>query len=312
MGPDPRVDRGASMQIPTLQLKWVPAAILPLLLVGCGGEQSEGAPDPEADPTTATTTVAPATEPYTGFPASLAVLGHSQATGENTEPYDGDTKNNTWASGTNPAVNSVYQRIVAKNPDSDGKVFNYAQPSATIWAIGLQAEEAATQHPDLVLVQTIDADIVCPASDTDYQDFGDGVAAVLDTFASESPSTRVFFTTQYGSPETYVESLTPAHARELGSRMGGPGACAFVDQQGHIVREEMDRLEGIILEYEQKIGEVCDAHENCEHDHGAFSTVVEQPGDYTEDLDHLSIQGHTRAAKVAYGALQEVGLIPAK
>jgi hypothetical protein len=295
-----------------LQLMWLPTAIIPLLLVGCGGEQSEGTSDPEADPTTATTTVAPSTEPYTGFPTSLAVLGHSQATGENTKPFDGDTKNNTWASGTNPAVTSVYQRILAKSPDIDNKVFNFAQPSATIWAIALQAEEATAEHPDLVLVQAIDADIVCPATDTDYQDFGDGVAAVLDTFASESPSTRVFFTTQYGSPETYVKSLTPAQRRELGSRMSGPGPCAFVNQQGQIVREELDRLERIILEYEQRMGEVCDAHENCDHDHGAFSAVVDQPGDYTDDLDHLSIQGHARAAEVAYTALQEVGLIPAE
>lgn len=47
--------------------------------------------------------------PYAGYPDSLAVVGHSQATGENTVPYeDGDTKTNTWVSGTNPAVRSVY------------------------------------------------------------------------------------------------------------------------------------------------------------------------------------------------------------
>jgi hypothetical protein len=300
----------------TLHSKWIAATLVPLLLLGCGGPQdsakgpSEDSSEPTKEPTTATTPAVPATEPYTGFPGSLAVLGHSQATGENTEPYEGDIKNNTWASGTNPEVESVYQRLLARNPQIRDHVFNYARSSASIWAIASQAEQAGAEHPDLVLVQAIDADIVCPASKTDYEDFGDGVAAVLDTIASESPSARVFFTTQYGSPATYVESLTPAQRRELGSRMGGPGPCAFVDEDGQTVRKEIDRLEEIIVGYEQRIAEVCDAYTNCTYDHGAFSNVVDQPGDYTDDLDHLSIQGHARAAKVAYAALQDVGLIP--
>jgi hypothetical protein len=304
---------------PALHLKWLTTILVPLFLLGCGGqsqdsteEPSEDSSEPTQEPTTATTSAVPAAEPYTGFPGSLAVLGHSQATGENTEPYEGDPKNNTWASGTNPEVESVYQRVLAHNPQTRDNVFNYAQPSASIWAIASQAEQAVAERPDLVLVQAIDADIMCPASRTDYQDFGDGVAAVLDTIASESPSTRVFFTTQYGSPDTYVESLTPAQRRELGSRMGGPGPCAFVGQEGRIVREEINRLEQIIVGYEQRMAEVCDARPNCDHDHGAFSNIVELSGDYTEDLDHLSIQGHARAAKVAYAALQDVGLIPEK
>lgn len=250
-------------------------------------------------------------EPYTGYPDSMAVLGHSQATGENTVPFEGgDTKSNTWASGTNPEVRSVYLRIREQHPAIDGHVQNYAEPSATIQQINIQAQEAAPTQPDLVLVQAIDADIACPATDTDYEQFGEGVTAVLDTFAEQSPSTRVFFVSQFGSPKTYAAALTAQQRREYGARMGGPGPCAFLDATGEVVPRELDRLEKIIRAYEQQMAEVCDARDTCAHDHGAFSEAVDRPGDYTDDLDHLSLQGHARAAQLAWRALQEDGLVP--
>lgn len=286
----------------------VATAALLLSMGGCGsGSDTE---DSAGEP--AETSPSKVSEPYSGYPDSIAVLGHSQATGENTEPYAaGDTKSNTWATGTNPAVNSVYIRGLEQNPDLEGRAYNYAEPSATIEMINTQASLAAAKSPDLVMIQTIDADIVCPATDADYERFGDGVAAVLDTLKKGSPSTRVFIVSQYGSPETYFESLTGQQRRELGSMMGGPGPCAFVDSQGKLVREEVDRLENIIRAYEQQIAEVCEAEDNCEHDHGAFSEAVDKPGDYTDDLNHLSIQGHSRAAELAWEAMTVVDLLPA-
>ena len=57
---------------------------------------------------------AAASVPYGGYPDSIAALGHSLMTGEGTRP-DGDEsawKANSWATETNPEVNSVYLRLV--------------------------------------------------------------------------------------------------------------------------------------------------------------------------------------------------------
>lgn len=251
--------------------------------------------------------------PYTDYPDSIAVLAHSQATGENTEPPQGtDTTANSWATGTNPAVGSVYLRILAENPGIKNHNYNYAQLGATIQMINQQAIDAAKKHPDLVLIQSIDNDLVCPATTADYTAFGDGVDTVLDTLARLSPSSRVFMVTQFGSPDTYLNSLTAAQRIEFGSTLGGPGPCAFADERGRLVPKEFKRLESIILAYEGQIARVCDTHPNCDHDHGAFSQTVDAPGDYTDDLNHLSIQGHAHAAQVAWTALQDAGLIPAQ
>jgi len=248
---------------------------------------------------------------YTGYPDSLAVVGHSQATGENTRPYkNGDTKTNTWASGTNPAVRSVYRRILAKHPQIAGHVTNAAQGGATITDIEEQARGVATTHPDLMLVQAIDNDLTCPATPEDVRAYGRGVASLLDAVASTSPSTHVFMVSQYGSPRTYLKALTLAERRKLAVDMGPAGPCVFVDRDGTLVPQEAQRLERIITAYERIQAKVCDAHARCDHDHGAFSKAIERPGDYTEDLNHLSIQGHARAAQLAWRALQDQGLVP--
>lgn len=108
-------------------------------------------------------------------PDSLAVVGHSGATGESTVPYEnGDTKTNTWASGTNPAVRSVYQRLLVRNPQIGGHVTNAAQGGASISDIEQQAIEVAEAHPDLLLVQAIDGDLTCPATPADVIAYGRG------------------------------------------------------------------------------------------------------------------------------------------
>ena len=247
------------------------------------------------------------------YPDSLAVVGHSQATGENTVPYEnGDTKTNTWASGTNPAVRSIYLRILAAHPQIKGHVTNAAQGGATIADIEQQARDVAASHPDLLLVQAIDNDLTCPATPADVRAYGRGVASLLDTVASASPSTRVFIVSQYGSPLTYVQSLTIAERRDLAATMGPPGPCVFVDPNGNLVPKETRRLERIIVAYEHIQAKTCDRHRNCFHDHGAFSNAVERPGDYSDDLNHLSIQGEARAAALAWCALETDGLVPAR
>ena len=244
------------------------------------------------------------------YPDSLAVVGHSQATGENTTPYEnGDTKTNTWASGTNPAVRSIYLRILAAHPQIKGHVTNAAQGGATIADIEQQARGVAASHPDLPLVQAIDNDLTCPATPADVRPTAEVSHHFSTPWKSASPSTQVFMVSQYGSPRTYVQSLTLAQRRDLAATMGPPGPCVFVDPDGNLVPKETRRLERIIVAYEHIQAKVCDAHRNCAHDHGAFSNAVERPGDYTDDLNHLSIQGHARAAALAWRALQHDGLV---
>ncbi|MGZ5400438.1 MAG: hypothetical protein ACXWDM_10535, partial [Nocardioides sp.] len=178
-----------------------------------------------------------------------------------------------------------------------------------------QAQELATVQPppELVLIQTIDNDIACPASEDDYRSFGDDLERVLDTLEETAPTARVFVVTQFGSPETYAEAMTREQRIGNGQLMGAPAPCAFLDADGKVVPKELRRLEGIITSYEEELGEVCEQHELCSWDRGALSHAVERPQDINDqDLAHFSISGHAHVAAVAWAALREEGLLSAR
>ena len=121
---------------------------------------------------------------YVGYPSSIAVLGHSGATGENSDPRRPgvEVRANSWATGTNPAVNSLYLRILAKDPTIRGHNVNLAQGGATVQQLVLQAQHAVSlkPKPDLFVIQIMDSDIVCPATARDYAAFRSTFVSALD------------------------------------------------------------------------------------------------------------------------------------
>ena len=116
-----------------------PLCLAALVLTGCGAQRGAASAPSEttaavAPGAAATPSAAPLASATPGYPSSMAVLGHSNATGEDSDPAQPHAviRANSWATGTNPAVNSIYLRILAKNPAIKGHNFNLAQPSATV------------------------------------------------------------------------------------------------------------------------------------------------------------------------------------
>jgi hypothetical protein len=81
-----------------------------------------------------TAAVGQASGTATGYPSSLVVLGDDVAQGYGSDPGHPyrDTPANSWASGTNPAVDSIYSRILSANPAVRGHAVNLAQDDAGI------------------------------------------------------------------------------------------------------------------------------------------------------------------------------------
>jgi hypothetical protein len=250
-----------------------------------------------------------ATGPYTGYPDSMVVLAHSGATGENSGPKPGvEVRRNSWATGTNPKVDSVYRRILAKNPRIKGNSDNLARAGANIEALQAQAAEAVTLRPapELVLVQIMDNDMVCPATRRDYRQFKAGFVDALETIAEGLPRARIFVVSQFGSPSTYLRVLT----REERLQFGGTGPCAFLGPDGAVVPRELERLERIIRNYEARLESGCEEVAQCTYDEGAFGRIRERRAYFSSDLNHLSVRGHAKAAEVAWRAMRRAGLVP--
>jgi hypothetical protein len=244
------------------------------------------------------------------YPDSIAVLGHSGATGYDSDPKRPrvDINANSWATGTNPTVNSLYSRILAKNPKIKGHNTNLAQDGGTVRELLNQAHDAVgmTPKPQLVVIQIMDNDIVCPAAKRDYATFKAGVIASLKVLARGSPSSRMFVVSQFGSPGTYVKTLT----RDERLGFAGEGPCDFVNNAGKIVATKVARLDGVIHGYEAQLRTACGQFRQCRYDGGAFGRVVDRRAWISEDLNHFSIRGHAKAAAVAWASMQQVGIVP--
>jgi len=60
------------------------------------------------------------------YPDSIAVIGHSFATGEGVTGPRAFRLRNSWVTGDTAAVQSLYSRILARNPAIRGNKFNLA------------------------------------------------------------------------------------------------------------------------------------------------------------------------------------------
>ena len=244
------------------------------------------------------------------YPNSIVVLGHSGATGENSDPNRPgvEVRANSWATGTNPAVNSLYLRILAKNPKIKGRRHNFAQGGATVRDLVFQARRAVglKPKPSLIVIQIMDNDLVCPVKTRDLKAFRSTFISALKVLARKAPRSRFFVVSQFGSPTTFWQVLTPQERMSF----GGTGPCDFLDPAGQVVQTKLDRLEEAIHAYEAQLRVACKRFHQCRFDGGAFGSIVDKREYMSSDLNHFSIAGHAEAAAVAWAAMQRVGIIP--
>src|SRR5215210_194679 len=241
------------------------------------------------------------------YPNSIVVIGHSGATGYDSDPLRSRWSHNSWVTGDNPAVQSLYQRILAHNPGIRGNNVNLAINGSKVDSLLLQARKAATLKPapELIVIQSIDNDITC--DDIGYKRFAPALARVLDALEKGAPDARVFVVSQFGSPGTYANALTLKQRIRAG---GGTGRCDFLSASGTVIAKRLAYLETVIHRYEAAVATACKALANCRYDGGAFGTVVDRPEYLSSDLSHFSVRGHAKAAAVAWAALKRTGLIP--
>jgi hypothetical protein len=244
------------------------------------------------------------------YPDSIAVLGHSGSTGEDSDPRrpHEEVRANSWATGTNPRVNSLYLRILAKNPGIKGHNFGLSQGGATVRELLRQAQRAVAMQPkpELMVVQIMDNDMVCPATASDYAQFRAGVIAALKVLAERAPESLIFVVSQFGSPATSAKAMSPSQRL----RLAGSGPCDFINLTGKIVPTKVPRLDRVIHAYEAQLAGACKQFPRCRYDGGAFGRIVDRRVYMSEDLNHFSVRGHAKAAAVAWAALQRVGFVP--
>ncbi|MFB7891729.1 hypothetical protein ACFC1I_05990 [Microbacterium sp. NPDC056044] len=268
-----------------------------LLLTACtAGATATSAAQPASSASGTATAVA-------GWPSAIAAIGHSGLTGYDSGQPQVDARANSWATGDNPAVDSVYQRILAKNPAIEGHATNLAVDGSGVVDLLSQAKALAstTPKPDLIVVQSIDNDMQCDGTDAEHLPvYREGLVEVMEALTEGVPDATVFFVSQWGTVEIYdaaVSQIDPSH-------VAGTGPCDTVDPATlEVVPEKEAGEQAIVDDYFATIVDVCSAYENCRTDEGAMQSMAIDPEDLTPDLNHLMATGHAKMAAIAWAAL---------
>lgn len=248
-----------------------------------------------------------ATPPPSGspYPSSIVAIGHSGLTGFDSDPDhpDLDALANSWATGTNPAVDSVYQRVLAENPAMKDHVDNFAIDGSGVDSLLDQEGQAAqvTPAPELVIVQSIDNDIQCDGSDRkNYGPYRQKLTAVLDALTRDLPDAQVFFVSQWASVREYDRvaiSIDPDHVT-------GTGPCDPIDLETRKLAPKHEQyLQGLVNHYWSIVEDVCAQYPTCSTDDGLMQTMKLDEDDLAPDLSHLSVAGHHQMAAMIFQSL---------
>jgi hypothetical protein len=279
----------------------VAAVMSSSLLAGLAVAESSGATTPDT------------TLPSTGEgPVGVIAIGHSGLTGENSDPAQPGQPalENSWATGTNPEVNSIYRRLVAARPENEGHVANSAEGGAPASRLAGQAESAMSTvpTPQLVIIQTIDGDLQCPLDASALAAFGETLADVLDQIVTASPESQILMVGQWGRPiAAEVEDFVARHP-EVKPELTGTGEdCnGFFDPSGALVQETFDLLNASIDAYEGEQLRRCGAVPQCRTDGGVRAAHAPVEGEVSSDGDHLSVRGQASEAELVWPVVVEM------
>ena len=243
------------------------------------------------------------------YPNAMAVLGSTVPTGYGSDPKHPfrESRGNSWATGTNPAVRSIYSRLLAVNPAIRGHAFNFSSHGVTVRDLPAQVRKALerTTKPELLLVQSMPNDVRCDGKDdaTRFADYRARVATALQTLAEGLPKARILAVSDWGTLDSYVKSVS---SFGKGARLthAGRGVCSiFAPGSGNVVPEHLAYVRRMNAGYDAAFKAACAAVSTCRYDGGAARRIVLKPTDLSHRFDGLTLAGQAKLAAVEWKAL---------
>jgi hypothetical protein len=241
-------------------------------------------------------------------PVGLIAMGHAALLGTDSDPSRAPgypEPQNSWVTGTAPDVDSIYERLVAARPETEGHVSNQASlvfAQSTTLNAQAKAALAVVPTPELVIIQTIDNDIRCDGTDEEHiARFGEAVTRALDTIATASPESRILmvgarpirkWVAFVEANPRFKESLPEGHGR---TDWTGTGMCDVFDEAGQLVPQHVETLARIYDAYEAEQERVCALVPQCRTDGDLDDEYVYEAKDWS-DWAFLSTEGNAAMA----------------
>ena len=238
------------------------------------------------------------------YPSSITALGDSITTAYDSTKL-GSVPANSWSTGTNSSVNSMYLRILAVNSLINRKNVNLAVPGAKVADLNSQASQVG-RKVDYVTV-LIGANDVCTSSEatmTDLTTFQAQFAAAMQTLTERAPKAKIYV---LSIPNIYnlwyiLKDNSSARAawslfNVCQSMLANPMsmAQADIDRRNAVNQREVD--------FNTQLQAVCALYPQCTFDNNAvFNTAFVVSDVSTIDYFHPSLAGQTKLASVAWNA----------
>ena len=239
------------------------------------------------------------------YPGSMVVLGNDGAAlgqgADSAHPYR-STPGDSFATGTNPAVKSIYSRILAVNPAIRGHAVNLVSEDASATALQTQFNKAAALKPGLVVID-LEGDVQCDGKDqARVAAFGTQVTAALAALESSLPSTKIVVMSSWGSFSSYVKYLNGL-SKDARLKHAGKSLCQFVSApSGNVLPSHVAYVEKFVYAYDKQLATACAASSQCHYDGGAAQRMPTTAVDISLDQDHLSVQGEAKLAATEWTA----------
>ena len=271
-------------------------------------------------PGSTSTTTAPASPSSGTLSAShplrgIIALGHSGLTGENSDPQSPGVPapQNSWATGTNPAVDSIYQRLAAVDPAVRGHADNAADGGAPAASLVGQATQALSvvPNPRLVIIEIIGTDIACDGSDSsNYPVFGQQVKAALNLIARQAPHTTILLVSWPGRPLQASKAIIGTPAVPIALANSASEMCSPFDPDLRLDMKHITTWTGIIEGYESEQAKACATVPECHTDNGRAThfQVSASYYNYSNDWDwqHYNVTGLAALAAFMWPTVAQI------
>jgi lysophospholipase L1-like esterase len=244
------------------------------------------------------------------YPSSMDALGGSVTVGFNTncpDPWT-DCPDNSWATGTNPIVDSVYLRLLALNPQLRDHNANDAESGTTMADLDQQAQNAVSRDAELVLIAmgTNDACGGRGSVMTEVSVFRDEFTRAMDTLTAGLPGARVHV---LSIPDLYQRwqsfHTIPRAVKAWRSIPFCPTLLTHPTSNAPADVARRAAVRARVLDFNSVLAQVCAHYPRCTTDGGAaFRAPVIAAEFSTHDYWHPNIAGQATLARLVWDTLE--------
>ncbi len=243
------------------------------------------------------------------YPSSIDALGSSFTRGFNTDCPDAwiDCPDNSWATGANPAVDSIYLRLLALNPGLRDNNANDAESGSTMADLDAQAQSAVRRGAELVTIATGTND-ACggrTGTMTEVSVYRDEFTQAMNTLTAGLPQARVHV---LSIPDIYqrwqIFHTIPSAVKAWRSIPFCPTLLTHPTSNAPANVQQRAAVRARVLDYNAVLAQVCAQYPRCTTDAGAtFAAPVTAAEFSTHDYWHPNITGQAALARRIWDTL---------